>query len=71
MERGELDKSWISAADEPCVKGLEFPYVYLVVGMEELLPPQAATDEDNVDEERRLAYAASPVRIERADLQTL
>ncbi|MBT1445432.1 DNA helicase Rep [Shewanella sp. JM162201] len=37
-------------------KGLEFPYVFMI-GMEErILPHQSSIDEDNVEEERRLAY---------------
>ena len=37
-------------------KGLEYPYVFMMGMEEELLPHRTSIEEDNVEEERRLAY---------------
>ncbi len=58
LERGEgnEDADQIHLMTLHASKGLEFPIVF-IIGMEEgLLPHQSSIDEDNIEEERRLAY---------------
>ena len=58
LERGEDDDEadQVQLMTLHASKGLEFPYVFLI-GMEEgILPHQTSLDENNVEEERRLAY---------------
>ncbi|OOH88037.1 ATP-dependent DNA helicase Rep [Pasteurellaceae bacterium 15-036681] len=58
LERGEDDDEadQVQLMTLHASKGLEFPHVFLV-GMEEgILPHQTSIDEDNIEEERRLAY---------------
>ena len=58
LERGEDDDEadQVQLMTLHASKGLEFPHVFLI-GMEEgILPHQTSLDEDNVEEERRLAY---------------
>lgn len=58
MERGEEDDDadQVQLMTLHASKGLEFPHVYLIGAEEGILPHQTSIDEDNVEEERRLAY---------------
>ena len=58
MERGEddSDADQVQLMTLHASKGLEFPYVFLIGAEEGILAHQTSIAENNVDEERRLAY---------------
>ncbi|CAH0991790.1 ATP-dependent DNA helicase Rep [Sinobacterium norvegicum] len=58
MERqaDEEDADQVQLMTLHASKGLEFPHVFIIGCEEEILPHRASIEEDNIEEERRLAY---------------
>jgi len=52
----ENEGDWVQLMTLHSAKGLEFPHVHIMGFEENLLPHRSSIDDDNIEEERRLAY---------------